>query len=107
MKVILINGSAKKEGCTAAALNEVARALHEEGIETETIFIGNKALQDCMGCGKCRETGKCIFDDLVNEFAKKPSRQTDLCLAHLFIMRIRAQGFWHSWTGRFIQVENI
>ena len=60
MKVILINGSAKKEGCTAAALGEVARALHEEGIETETIFIGNKALQDCMGCGKCRETGKCI-----------------------------------------------
>ncbi len=74
MKVILVNGSAKKEGCTAAALGEVARALHEEGIETETVFIGNEALPDCMGCGKCRETGKCVFDDLVNEFAKKAAQ---------------------------------
>ncbi len=71
MKVILINGSAKKNGCTAAALEEVARTLREEGIETETLFVGNEALPDCMGCGKCRETGKCVFDDLVNEFVEK------------------------------------
>ena len=68
MKVLLVNGSSRKNGCTNAALAEVARALHEEGVETEAFFIGNEALPDCTGCRKCRETGRCVFDDAVNRF---------------------------------------
>lgn len=71
MKVLLVNGSSREKGCTNVALTEVARALNEEGIETEMIFIGNAPLADCIACGKCRETGKCVFNDLVNEFTEK------------------------------------
>ena len=48
MKVLLVNGSSRKNGCTQSALNEVARALNEENIETEFFFIGNEALPDCI-----------------------------------------------------------
>lgn len=71
MKVLLVNGSSREKGCTGAALAEVERALHDEGIETETLFIGNKPLPDCIACRKCRETGKCVFDDIANELAAK------------------------------------
>lgn len=70
MKVILVNGSSRKNGCTNVALNEVARALNEEGIETENYFIGNQPLADCIACHKCRETGCCVMNDIVNEFTK-------------------------------------
>lgn len=71
MKVILVNGSSRKNGCTNAALVEVERALQEEGIETEMFFIGNEGLPDCIACHKCVETGKCVFDDCVNQFVEK------------------------------------
>ena len=71
MKVLLVNGSSRNNGCTSVALGEVARSLSEEGIETETVFIGNHPLPDCIACMKCREKGCCVFDDLVNELAEK------------------------------------
>lgn len=71
MKVLLVNGSSRKHGCTEAALKEVERALNEEGIETELFFIGNEALADCIACRKCKETGNCIFNDSVNAFVEK------------------------------------
>lgn len=71
MKVLLVNGSSRSNGCTNEALKEAARALQEEGIETEMIFIGNEALPDCIACGKCRQTGSCVFHDAVNEFVEK------------------------------------
>lgn len=67
MKALLINGSPHKEGNTALALAEVARRLNENGIETETLWIGTKAVQGCIGCYKCMELGRCVFqDDLYN-----------------------------------------
>ena len=66
MKVMLVNGSSRNNGCTARALREVAETLEKEGIETETVFIGNKPVSDCLACGKCRESGKCVIDDCVN-----------------------------------------
>ena len=57
MKVLLVNGSAHQNGCTAAALAEVARTLEEQGIGTETIFIGNAPVADCMACGQCGMLG--------------------------------------------------
>lgn len=71
MKVILINGSSRINGCTNVALQEVERALQEEGIETEQYFIGNEALPDCIACRQCKTTGRCAFDDPVNEFVEK------------------------------------
>ena len=71
MKVLLVNGSSRQNGCTNAALCEVERALQEEGIETEMFFIGNEALPDCIACRKCKETGRCVFNDAVNDFVEK------------------------------------
>ena len=71
MKVLLVNGSSRKDGCTGKALETAAASLREEGIETEEIFIGNKAIPDCIACRKCRKTGECIFHDEVNEFVRK------------------------------------
>ena len=71
MKVILVNGSPKKNGCTYTALTEVAGALEKNGIETEIFHVGNKPLAGCMGCGACLKTGKCFMDDTVNEFVEK------------------------------------
>ena len=71
MKVLLINGSPNAKGCTYTALMEVASALEGEGIETELIHVGNKDIRGCIACGKCSTTGKCVFDDKVNEFVEK------------------------------------
>ena len=71
MKVLLVNGSSRPNGCTSVALKTVAEALEKEGVETETVFIGNKPLTDCIACGKCRELGRCVFDDIVNEITEK------------------------------------
>ncbi len=71
MKVLLVNGSSRSNGCTGTALQEVERALQEEGIDTEQIFIGNLALPDCIACRKCKQTGCCVFYDVVNEFVEK------------------------------------
>lgn len=70
-KVLLINGSPHPSGCTAAALEEMIRVFHEEGIETELIHVGNKLIRGCMGCNRCSELGRCVFDDIVNETAPK------------------------------------
>lgn len=71
MKVLLVNGSSRANGCTNVALREVERSLQEEGVETEYLFIGNEALPDCIACRRCRELGRCVFDDVVNEFVAK------------------------------------
>lgn len=71
MKVVLLNGSAKVNGCTARALEEVEKVLNAEGIETEVIQVGNKDIRGCVACNGCKKTGKCVFNDLVNEVAPK------------------------------------
>lgn len=68
MKVLLINGSPRTNGCTYTALEEVAKALNAEGIETEIFHIGTKPLSGCTACRTCAKTGRCIFSDSVNEF---------------------------------------
>lgn len=73
-KVLLINGSPRKQGNTFVALNEVANALNEQGIETEIAWIGTKAIRGCIACGTCKikGNGKCVFDDdICNEMIDK------------------------------------
>ena len=67
MKLLFINGSPHKDGCTATALREVGRTLEELGFETETYWVGNQPVPGCIACGSCKKTGACIYDDGVNE----------------------------------------
>lgn len=67
MKVLLINGSPHEKGCTYTALNEVAETLQQDGIETEIVWLGTKAVQGCIACGYCKTHGVCVFKDKVNE----------------------------------------
>ena len=69
--VLLINGSPDAKGCVARAFEEMILIFEKEGVETEIIHVGNKAVRGCISCGKCGETGKCVFDDIVNEAAPK------------------------------------
>lgn len=70
MKVLVLNGSPRANGCTATALNEVVRTLHFEGIDTELVHVGNQDIRGCIACNRCVEQKKCVFDDLVNGTAK-------------------------------------
>lgn len=76
MKVMLINGSPNEKGCTYTALCEVADTLRSEGIDTEIFWLGRRPISGCLGCGGCRGTGKCVFDDCVNEFTER-ARECD------------------------------
>ena len=69
MKVLILNGSPRVGGNTSLALDEMVKIFDEEGIETEVIRVGNKAIRGCIACGKCARLGKCVFDDAVNEAA--------------------------------------
>lgn len=70
-KVLILNGSPNAKGCTATALQEMVGIFDAEGIETEVIQLGNKDIRGCISCNKCDQLGKCVFDDEVNEIAKK------------------------------------
>lgn len=71
MKVVAFNGSPKRKGNTARALEEVCNQLELNGIETEIIHVGNQDFKGCSGCGVCRrkQNERCrIEDDKVNEY---------------------------------------
>ncbi|NBK77791.1 flavodoxin family protein [bacterium D16-76] len=71
MKVLMINGSPRPKGNTYTALHEMEEIFRQEGVEVEMVQVGNQAVRGCIGCRKCGETGQCIFNDVVNETAKK------------------------------------
>ena len=71
MKVLMLNGSPRREGNTAAALKEMEAIFAAEGIEVETVHVGALEIRGCMNCGACDTLGKCAIDDIVNEIAEK------------------------------------
>ena len=71
MKVLLINGSPRPNGNTALGLREMEAVFHAQGIETETLHVGNQAIRGCIACNGCAKKGRCVFDDGVNEAAAK------------------------------------
>ena len=71
MKVLLINGSPRKGGNTALALEEMRKVFEDEGVEAEIVHVGNQPIRGCVGCGGCAKKGRCVFDDAVNEVAEK------------------------------------
>ncbi|MBP5607387.1 MAG: flavodoxin family protein [Lachnospiraceae bacterium] len=71
LKVLILNGSPKNNGNTMVAVNEMLKVFDGEGIETELVHIGNRDVRGCVSCNSCSKTGKCVFDDIVNELAAK------------------------------------
>ena len=71
MKVLLVNGSPRAKSNTLLGLHEMQNMFEKEGIETEIFNIGNKDIRGCIACGRCGQLGKCVFDDMVNDFAAK------------------------------------
>ena len=80
MKVLMLNGSPKANGNTAAALAEMAAIFAQEGIEVETVQVGHLTVRGCMGCGACYKVKKCVHDDIVNELAEKLEQADGLVL---------------------------
>ena len=84
MKVLLINGSPNADGNTAAALKVVSTALNAEGVETDTVCIGTKPVQGCIGCRKCKTTGVCVFkDELYLTLREKASEADGIIIGDL------------------------
>ena len=102
MKVLLINGSPRKGGNTAIALDEMVKVFEAEGIEAEVMQVGNKAIRGCMACGACAKTGKCIFDDEVNEAAAKLKDADGLVIASP-VYYASANGTLISFLDRLFQ----
>ena len=81
MKVLIINGSPRANGNTAIALREMENVFKAAGVDTETVQIGSKNIRGCIACNRCSVTGKCAFDDIVNELAEKFERADGLVAA--------------------------
>ena len=81
MKVLIINGSPRANGNTAVALREMENVFKAAGVDTETVQIGSKNIRGCIACNRCSVTGKCAFDDIVNELAEKFERADGLVVA--------------------------
>ena len=81
MKVLMINGSPRKNGNTSVALREIENIFSESGVEFETIQIGNQDIRGCIACGSCFKNGRCVFNDIVNEMAKKFEEADGLVVA--------------------------
>lgn len=71
MKVLLVNGSPHKNGCTYTALMEIKETLEKNGVDTEIMWLGIEPIAGCIGCGKCLKDGKCFRNDIVNKFLEK------------------------------------
>ncbi len=81
MKVLIINGSPRVNGNTTIAVREMENVFKADGIDVETVQVGNKDIRGCIACGKCFETGKCVFNDIVNELAPKFEEADGLVIA--------------------------
>lgn len=71
LKVLILNGSPRKGGNVSIALREMEKVFEESGVDFESVQVGNRDVRGCIACGSCYESGKCVFDDIVNELAPK------------------------------------
>ena len=81
MKVLLLNGSPRANGNTAAALAEMKQIFDQEGIGAEIVQVGHLSVRGCIACGGCYKAGKCVFDDVVNELSAKLEAADGLVVA--------------------------
>lgn len=101
LKVLMLNGSPRPNGNTAVALREIETVFRENGVEVETVIIGNRAIRGCVACGGCAKTGKCVFDDAVNELAPKFEAADGLVVASRYITPRPTQRLSRALTGLF------
>ena len=80
MKVLLLNGSPKTNGNTAFALEQMAQVFADQGIDAEILHVGNQAIRGCIACNSCSKTGRCVFDDCVNQISDKFEQADGLVL---------------------------
>lgn len=99
MRVLLVNGSPHKDGVTNLALEEIAKALKNNDIESEIFWIGNKAISGCIGCGACFKTKRCFINDKVNEFVEK-AEQADGFIFGSAVHYAGPTGFIKSFMDR-------
>ncbi len=81
MKVLIINGSPRKDGNTTLAVNELVKTFKQEGIDNDVIQVGGKDIRGCIACFSCAKTGRCVFDDVVNEVASKLKESDGMIVA--------------------------
>lgn len=81
MKVLIINGSPRVNGNTTIAVREMEQTFAKEGVQVETVQIGNQDIRGCIACGSCGKSGKCVFDDAVNQLAPKFEEADGLVIA--------------------------
>ena len=105
MKVLLINGSPHSHGCTATALNEVAKTLNENGVETELIQVGHLDVRGCIACGQCRKLGHCVFNDIVCEVGEK-FKEADGIVVGSPVYYASANGTLTSFLDRLFYSSN-
>ena len=106
MKVLIINGSPRIGGNTAIALAEMQKVFAEEGIETEEVQIGQKAIRGCIACGFCHENGRCIFNDEVNEINARFAEADGLIIASP-VYYASANGTLISFLDRLFYSSNF
>ena len=99
MKVLVINGSPHTHGCTARALTEVENTLNAAGVEVKRIDVGNKVIRGCIACQYCREHGRCVFNDAVNETAPLLA-EADGVLIGTPVFYAGANGQLHAFLDR-------
>ena len=84
MKVIGINGSARKDGNTANLINHVFEELKKEGIETEMIQLSGKKIRGCLACRQCvvnKDKHCSVKSDDINEIIDKMIEADGIILA--------------------------
>lgn len=102
MKVLIINGSPRKDGNTTVAIKEMEKIFAESGVEFETMQIGDQDIRGCKACGACKKLGRCIFNDAVNEAAPKFKEADGLVIASP-VYYASANGTLVSFMDRLFQ----
>ena len=106
MKVLIINGSPRKDGNTTMAIKEMEKIFAESGVEFETMQIGDQDIRGCKACGACKKLGRCIFNDAVNEAAPKFKEADGLVIASP-VYYASANGTLVSFMDRLFQSAPI
>ena len=99
MKVLMVNGSPHPNGCTYTALEEVAKALNQQGIATEIFQLGTNPIAGCKACRSCAKTGKCTFSDCVNDFLELSKAADGFIFGSPYILRLPTARLLRLWIA--------
>ena len=106
-KILLINGSPNEQGCTYTALKEIADTLSQNDVESEILYLGKKPVAGCIDCGKCSQTGRCVFDDKVNEVLERLDEYDGIVVGSPVYYAVLPDSSVHFLTVCFIAVRAV